>query len=661
MRRRVLSLFGAILVIAGATAGATASAAGAGGSGCLSTSGVLTQTMNGRLSGCLLIAPLAAGAHTVVLEQIPLVGQSTPPGKKLPKAPKLRPPNEPAGALTLSPSSGGPGTKVTITGRLSAPRRQRFDYPNFCWDGCLNGLGYAGIQVRWKSSREFTARLVVPAAPWIEGGPVRIVPLTSGRYPIGVQCLVEGKGCSGESSEGTAYFALRVPSSPGWCRTLASCAVLHVSPGRTPPGATVRVSGYAPLVSVTGADQPFVFELEVIRGRPHGDQVVLRHSHGETIALFGHAGLRVSAPPTFASLAQSAPIAQSIAGVSPIAGAPGDPSLVAWCGESSIAMSDAGVSATVSTAAAGAVLKQMGFDFEGSSPPCVAVVPTAAGSVVAAFAVGVAPYGAPPDYDVALVTSDGGTSWTALPVPERSTAAGFGGFRETATSVIAVFSTVTKGGTPAYPDLAPDRPVIETTADAGATWTPGALGCPAAGPCLTLAAFELENCAMIGETQDVLRSTDGGASWSEPFVPSPVDACSEAELAATSSQDALLIDTGGLFPLLASGNGGLSWHDVALPRAPHQSSYGLGLGPGGLTLLPDGALLLSGDSGYSGGWELLVHGSKAWCHVQSPGAALQNAQQQSALTVIGTELWWLTGAYGQAPTVQEVPLASIAC
>ena len=60
-------------------------------------------------------------------------------------------------------------------------------------------------------------------------------------------------------------------------------------------------------------------------------------------------------------------------------------------------------------------------------------------SVLAAFSV--APVqGAPPFYDVALTTRDGGRTWLPLPVPPGTAATGFGGFRYVSGGVEAVFA-----------------------------------------------------------------------------------------------------------------------------------------------------------------------------------------------------------------------------
>jgi hypothetical protein len=234
--------------------------------------------------------------------------------------------------------------------------------------------------------------------------------------------------------------------------------------------------------------------------------------------------------------------------------------------------------------------------------------------------------------------------------------------RYEAAGVVAVFATATPNRkAPAYPDLDPARPLAELAGANGTSWRSIPLGCPAAGPCVTLGPYLQDNCAMNQVTQPLLRSTDGGVRWSEPALPDQVQACAEAELVATSARTELLIDSMSRFPLQATTDGGATWRDIGLPPAPGERSYGLGEGPGGITALPGGDLLLSGGQGYRGGWELLRHGSHAWCAVRTPSAQIQNLPQLSSLSVIGNELWWLTGTYGAPPTADNVALATVSC
>ncbi|MGZ4293820.1 MAG: hypothetical protein ACXVRM_06220 [Solirubrobacteraceae bacterium] len=144
---------------------------------------LLSQAPDGQVNACLRVGDIAPGPHTISLQDLlefgPPLRVGPPPGVKRGVRP-APPPSEPAVSLSVSPSSGGPGTVVTVTGRLSHPFHPRDSHPNLCWDGCQDGLTYGDPPVRWTSPRSFRTRMIVPAAPWIEGGSARVAPLVSG-------------------------------------------------------------------------------------------------------------------------------------------------------------------------------------------------------------------------------------------------------------------------------------------------------------------------------------------------------------------------------------------------------------------------------------------------------------------------------------------------
>jgi len=43
-----------------------------------------------------------------------------------------------------------------------------------------------------------------------------------------------------------------------------SCARLQVTPAAAAPGSVVRLTGFAPLVSILGSDEPEIFQFEVL-------------------------------------------------------------------------------------------------------------------------------------------------------------------------------------------------------------------------------------------------------------------------------------------------------------------------------------------------------------------------------------------------------------
>jgi len=602
--------------------------------------------MDGGVSACIRVDAVASGTYTVALDQELNDDTARPPvtgARVVGPGPPVR--------LTLSPPSGAPGTTVAVEGTLQAPLAAAPDHADLCWDGCAQGLHYEGVSISWLSPTTFRTELVVPAAPWIDTNPARVVPLASGSFPIDVACLGAGRGCGLGSSEGSAAFELQVPTSPtlGWCPSGPSCATLAVSPGTALPGELVHVTGFAPLVMVIGSDQPFVFQLETLPGLPVGPAVALMpQPKGGTQARLGHAPLVIEAPPSFATLLGAAPRMQETTGLVPVSSNPTDPSRVAWCSGGTVVVSGQSGDETVATTGVLGVLGRLGFAVPGAPTPVCTAVALAAGSrqpppaVVASF--GGAPGGVgPPFVDVALFTVDSGRTWEPVPVPPGSDAGAFGGFRYQGGAVAALFAG-------AGPDL---TPLVELSDD-GEHWHQGQLACPSVGPCLTFGSFSEANCGMHEDFQALLRSADDGNTWTEPGWPSQVDACDTTELAATSADAALLLDPASPYALLRSTDGGETWTDIALPLlADQQPGQGFAVTPAGATLLPDGSLL---EVGTESSWELLAPGAHAWC---PPRATPPSAQVLSPLVVIGSQLWWIGS--GSPPTAHHTDVATIAC
>lgn len=643
------------------------------GAGCAKLAGSITQTMSGAVSSCLRVGALTPGAYHVVLDQVPDRGGQAVLSK-LAAIKGFRPsvpPAAPAVHLSLSPTSGEPGTTVTVTGTISSPLARELGPADLCWDGCRNGLPYSGVSLRWISPTSFETHLVVPGAPWIQGSPYRVAPLASGNYPIGVQCLDPVKGCGLGGSEGSASFHLVVPSPPGSPCGLAPCAHLVVTPGAALPGDVVKVTGFAPLESVIGSDHPFAFQLEVLPGRPSGPEVVFTAPHkGVVEAYMGHGALAVEAPPSWASLVATAPIAGVTAGLPAISADPSDPSVKAWCSGASVEVSSPHAQVRISTASAAGVLQHMGFGLLGGpAPGCVTA--TALGTVaggaggsgpvlVAAFVV--APDGqAPPTADAALLSADAGRTWTPVPVPAGASATTFGGFRNEGGALEALFAPSPLMANTAAPTV--PRPLAEITTNAGQTWHSATLGCPGAGPCVSLGPYLPGNCAMNGTAQALLYSHDAGQRWAQPAWPSSVQACAPAELAATSSHTELLVDSQSAYPLRRSTDGGMTWSVVGLPPLPGApQGFSPGPGPGGMVLLPGGSLLATGEgASASDTWELLRPGSGSWCDVGGLAAGVQRSSAFARLSLIGNQLWWLSGTGPSPSMARHVDAASLSC
>lgn len=635
--------------------------------------------MSGRVSGCLRVTDLPPGAYHVTLDGV-LSRSSYAAGQAKQQATGGATAVPKVVSLALSPTSGAPGTAVTVTGRLASAVAKPASHVYLCFDDCRDGLQYEGVPATWASPTEFHASLVVPSAPWIERGPARLeVPKTQG-VPIGVQCLSVTQGCGLLASEAHATFHLQVHNA-ATCAEKSACASLRTSPARAAPGDVVRVRGFAPISSVIGSDHPFVFQLHVARGPASGPEVrFLRNSKlGSTVVStrFGHAALTVVAAPSFAGLGHlHLEGAAQLDAVSPISANPADPAMVAWCEPGKIDLSTSGtasVSSTISTKTATTSLDRAGLA-TGNEPnapvPCQQVALPAGhpASAMAAFTVN--PHGqAPPFALVGMVSTDNGNTWAPVPVPPGASETTFGGFRYQGAAVLAVFGP-SRSAVPTPGSV--QAPLVEATTDGGLHWHQEPFSCPASGPCVSLASYQPGNCAMNGSAQPILRSPDAGGSWTSPQWPQSVQACEPAELVPGGTHTVLLVDSSSPYPLLRSTDAGKTWSVIGLPPIPanHSSVAGngaFGPGQGGVVLLPDGSMLAwvtNGTTTQRTSWNLLLPRGHRWC----PAAASLRGSRRQVTTpplVLGQRLWWGTvvavPAGGPSVTAHEVPLSHIRC
>ena len=200
-----------------------------GGAGCPQSGSALTQSVTGRFSQCLQVGGVPSGGYAIVLEQV--LSSPTDVAPASPSMPGLK--------VTASPAAGPPGTTVTITGTLPVALSPRPDDVSLCWDGCPGGLSYPAETLRWLSSTTFQTTMVVPQAPWVNASPPRVVPLASGTYSIGVQCLQEAPRVRSGWRRGDNELPAR--RSRGGLRQVGaaradSCAQMTVSPAHALPG-----------------------------------------------------------------------------------------------------------------------------------------------------------------------------------------------------------------------------------------------------------------------------------------------------------------------------------------------------------------------------------------------------------------------------------------
>ncbi len=646
--------------------------------------GTLEQAMDGAITGCIRVGMLGPGSYHVLVNAgfIPMKGRVATKASGT-AAPRVK--------VTISPTSGPPGTLVTLRGITSEPVSQEPGHINLCWDGCRHGLVYSGVSAKWSSPTTFVTHLVVPAAPWVEYGPDRILQPVSGPFPIGVQCVTPFEsGCAGDPAQGAAMFNIS-GKALSWCRTISSCATLTASPHAALPGEPVEVSGFAPLVSVIGSQLPFLFQIEVHQGSYHGNEVVFAKpaSLGNAPAskkarlistrdvLLGHASLKVTAAPSFASLGKLNVIRESSDALSSwISANPEQPERVGYCAAGHIAISSPSGITEMPTAGVPSAIGAKGlYAYPSNEPPrCVSLALPAGdpSAVLASFAVN--PHNqAPPLAYVALVTTDSGKTWSMVPTPPGASPDSFGGFRYNGTSIEALFSQSGSGhlNPQAYSGgTGPltSTPLVEITNNAGESWSVAHLACPKSGPCVAFGPGHWGNCAMNGVAQTLLRSNDGGARWSSPVWPVEVQACAPAQLVAVSHSTELLVDSGSPYLLFRSTDSGLKWQVIALPKISGlEPDQGFGSAGNGLVMipLPAGGLLATGtaDQAPPASWSLLKAGSHSWCHIAKIPAKASDVPVISAPVVIGHTLWWMGDPQHSitSATLYHIEVADLTC
>lgn len=628
----------------------------------------IIQGMNGSISACLRVGALASGKYSVELYDIPLLKGPTTPikGVAIPPSTSSQPPVK----IILAPVSGKPGTVVQVIGVLGSPLARQLHHANLCWDSCRGGLPYQGVTLKWLSPTKFQTHLTIPDAPWLAGIPAKVTPITSGNYSIGIQCLDTAKGCGLGASQGSAKFHLTVGSNQTpWCRSDQNCAILSASPISAYPGDVVKITGFAPLLSVLGSNTPQLFEIKVIKGAPKGAQIIQKPlaKVGINSIYMGHALLNILPPQSFSALGKFQPKVIANSGISQITQDPSNSAKVDWCSAGLIQLAGPNGPQTIPTASVNSVLQQLGYTiFTNNSPSCtsLAVVGTGSSPQLIAASFEAQPKMQSPQFaNVALMTKDGGRSWDPIPVPTGASMNGFGGFRQNGNSLEALFSPSFSGSS--YPSGS-SVPLVEATSNSGISWKQQSLACPSSGPCVTFGSYLAGNCAGgVGVHQSVIFSSDNGKTWSSSVWPKSIQACSPAQLVELPGNKVLLVTSSSQHIVRISSNGGKTWRDLAVPLPSGSKQwYGVGPGQGGLQILPDGSLLLSAQISNGYKWQLLNPGSEIWC-------SLNNVSSQfivSSVYQFDNKLWWLaakptgnTNNYGLQSTINGIGLGSIHC
>jgi hypothetical protein len=626
----------------------------------------LSQSMNGKFTGCLRVPVVPAGTYYVSLEDVVDRASATTP-----TTPGIRPSKVgPSVSLSVSPPSADPGQWVTVTGRLARPLGERTQNANFCWDGCPNGLVYSGVGLNWSSPTVFYARLVLPAAPWVEVGtnpPARLVSPLPGRYPLSVQCLEIAKGCGLGPAEGQTTVRLRAGAAYT-CTSIAGCGRTDAFPEAVSSGSVVEFTGYSPLESVIGARYPFAFQLaaSLTKQAPSGAVIETLHNGVKGLAQLtvGPAPVKVLPALAFASLGSYRPLADLTSGSDPISANPAQRGYVGWCAEGYIGVQ--GPSATYRAPVKGALASIMstGAYQKPFLQECNDLAISQNGqSIFAAFEVEPVNEG-PMVAEVAAFSTNGGRTWALVPVPPGAKPTSFGGFRYAAGAVQALFTATSPPASSSSP------PLIEETSGSDQHWQRVAFSCPATGPCVTFGADVLGNCAQGLGDQPVIASANGGRDWAATALPGPsglgeVLPCWPATLLALSATTTLLVASNSLLPstspfdLFVTTGTVRAWKVVTVPRFPARPGTAVPPGPGDVVVLSNGGLLAVDQEP----WELLAPAARSWCAVRSgPKLAAGQLAVPASFTGIGNELWWETSSgSGPALAVHEVAATALSC
>jgi hypothetical protein len=560
--------------------------------------------------------------------------------------------------LSLSATTVHPGQHITVIGRyLSGHRPSNTESGILCWDGCQNGLQEQGQNLKWVSSTEFRTTLLVPNAPWFESdhGKATVHSLSSGTYPVGIECVTVTSGCATRAADTQINVHLVAPKAT-WCTNSLPCGSLHVNSVHTSVGDVVEVEGRAPLVDILS--QPWGYWLEY-SVHSLGDKVVSYHSPVtvETTATIAPITLSVTTGATWASQNLAPLNASSWSSIYQVTPGPKAASFVT-CNANAIVTTGAGRTLSVPTTAAGAVLvsHHLNINSSKSAGACASALvdPANPSHVFASF------YSAqseeiPPTFLAGLYTTNGGASWDLVPTPPGHTSYEFGGFQEVGDIVSAVFVNNGNVDSGSKTTL-----VTEETANGGQSWTQSSLGCPRSGACVIFGPSSPGHCAMNGQPEPVYFGTPsdvgGGAVFRESRWITEVNACFSQELVSTTTGTVLLLDPSSISPLVATGDGGQTWYNVQIPRLA-----GMGLGDQDNWLVMDSqrALLAttSNNKGDTSLYMLSPHAT-SWCKVLT--LAKGYANYVSPLRVSGDDLYW-SQSHNNRSTLRVERTTSLRC
>ena len=598
----------------------------------------------------------------------------------------------PSHQFTLTPSSGPPGTTVTITGYVAAmhsattgQRSQARFGGDIRFGGLARGLDISANDLHWSTRRpgHFTAAFQVPKTAWL--APSGAQRLTPGPVTVSVRCLGPiAQGCAVGPAQGQATFTVTGPVAAA-----PAHAYLTFSPAHAVPGQEVAVTGWAPLTNIISGLGPFGYELvwgsstmqvatihQNVAGNLFGHFTVPAYVNSQPVAtgpvtltllyMFMSNKGAVSkgsgtkslppevtlAPTPFAvsaglswSAVRSAPVRFS-ARPSSLSVAGSEVTTPGVNGTSLLAGSPSALT-SVPLAGIASQASRLGYPVTGGGTVRVAsthVLASFPQSLFISVDTAPPPYGGgPPIFYSPFYSTDGGGSWHPVPIPPGMTFGSFAGYRAVGPREYALW---TKGSTTA----------TEFTANGGATWTSGPLVCPTAGPCLLLGPGPTNNPGMGALVIQTVWRQNHSHQWVQSTQGNI--GLAPMQLVGLANGDALLIDSERAYPVEMTTNGGRTWQSVALPNPPGASAQGGGNVYQALMMLPGGSLVGSSLSNAgSPVWNVLSPGASRWRTI--PASVLPSDAQ--GLAVANGRLWWYTPGAGATspPQVQSASPGSL--
>lgn len=621
-------------------------------------SGDVRQSFNGSIKGCFRVPDDRSPTLHVAWQSFVQLNASAPgPTTTNPVS------NSADGhfKLTISMSRVHPGERVKVIGRyITGHRPSNSENGILCWDGCEGGLQEQGQALRWVSSTEFETTLLVPSAPWFvaHDGRASVHPLSSGTYPVGIECVTVVSGCALGPADAQVDVHLVAPKAT-WCSAALPCGSLQVNRVHTSVGDVVEVRGKAPLATIIA--KPFGYWL-AYSSTSLGSGAVSFHTHvtSETTATVAPRTLSVSTGATWALQRLSPVIASSWSSSSSLTPSSSGTEF-ATCSPGAIVITNGRRTIRVPTARADELMVAHHLNVKGSPGPaaCVSALvdPESPSHVFASFTS--ARQGTiPPSYLAGLYTTNGGVAWHLVPAPAGHTSYDFGAFVQVGADVEATFVDNNYDEAGGYSSRG--TITTESTSDGGATWAPSTLGCPSRGPCVVFGPSIPSNCAMSAQAEPVFygagESTDGTVFSQSRWI-TDVNACFSQELAATRSGTELLLDPSSPYPLVASRDGGRTWYNVQLPRL---ASLGTDASTAESLIIDGAGALLATTSNAQGATSLylLAPGATAWCHALTIAGG--RATYVSPLRTTGDDVYWGEGSSAHI-SLHVVPSASLDC